>query len=92
MDKKQEVCDDYEGVMVGWKLCCEYVASADNKEHPDDINASLKSEVRSYELTFHMKHRDKIFNSYLPFVLERSKAIREGNMALKLHTIDYDHY
>ncbi|XP_057725300.1 AAA-ATPase At3g50940-like [Arachis stenosperma] len=92
MDKNQEVCDDYEGVMVRWKLCCEYVASAGNKEHPDDINASLKSEVRSYELTFHMKHRDKIFNSYLPFVLERAKAIREGNMALKLHTIDYDHY
>ncbi|MED6205746.1 hypothetical protein PIB30_020533 [Stylosanthes scabra] len=92
VDKNQQVCDDYEGVMVKWKLCCEYVASTGNKEHPDDMNASLRSEVRSYELTFHMKHKEKIFNSYLPFVLERAKAIREGNMALKLHTIEYDHF
>ncbi|MED6148684.1 hypothetical protein PIB30_055218 [Stylosanthes scabra] len=92
VDKNQQVCDDYEGVMVWWKLCCEYVASTGNKEHPDDVNASLRSEVRSYELTFHMKHKEKIFNSYLPFVLERAKAIREGNMALKLHTIEYDHF
>ena len=91
VDKNEEFHDDYEGVEVRWKLSCVYVQSTGNR-HPNDMNASLRSEVRSYELSFHKKHKDMIFNSYLPYVLERAKAIKQGNMAVKLHTIEYEHY
>ncbi|XP_027342947.1 AAA-ATPase At3g50940-like [Abrus precatorius] len=91
VDRNEEVSDEYEGVQVRWKLSCEVVES-NGTRHSNDMNASLRSEVRSYELSFHKKHKEKIFNSYLPFVLEKAKAIKQENMAVKLHTIEYDCY
>ncbi|KAL2331361.1 hypothetical protein Fmac_018942 [Flemingia macrophylla] len=91
VDKDEEVCDDYEGVQVKWKLICEMVESYGTR-HFNNMNATLKSEVRSYELSFHKKHKEMIFNSYLPYVLERAKAIKQENMAVRLHTIEYDCY
>ncbi|MED6205741.1 hypothetical protein PIB30_020528 [Stylosanthes scabra] len=94
VDKNQEVCDDFEGIKVRWRLCCEYVDSSGNGYgygygNRIDMNASLRSEVRSYELSFHKKHKEEIFNLYLPYVLERGKAIKEGNLAVKLHTVEH---
>ncbi|MED6148682.1 hypothetical protein PIB30_055216 [Stylosanthes scabra] len=90
VDRNQEVCDDFEGIKVRWRLCCEYVDSSGNGYgHRIDMNALLRSEVRSYELNFHKKHKEEIFNVYLPYVLERGKAIKEGNLAVKLHTVEH---
>ncbi|RYQ96558.1 hypothetical protein Ahy_B08g092348 [Arachis hypogaea] len=87
VDKNQEVCDEFEGIKVRWRVCCEFVESSGNGYgNRSYINASLRSEVRSYELSFHKKHKEKILNSYLPYVLDRGKAIKEGNLAVKLHT------
>jgi len=47
------------------------------------------SEIRSYELTFHKKHKNKIYDSYLPYVMEMAKQIKQGNMALKIHSNEY---
>ncbi|KVI02209.1 AAA+ ATPase domain-containing protein [Cynara cardunculus var. scolymus] len=43
--------------------------------------------LRCYELTFHNKHRFKILESYLPYILERSDAIKAEESGLKLHMI-----
>ncbi|RVW90838.1 AAA-ATPase [Vitis vinifera] len=43
-------------------------------------------EIKSIELSFPRKNMDKILSSYLPYVLERSKAIRKENRVLKLHS------
>lgn len=84
VDKDEEVSDDFEGAKVKWKLICIQVDSS-RILHYDKNSSSSVSELRSYELTFHKKHKDKIFNSYLPYVMERAKAIRQENMTLKIH-------
>ncbi|KAG4969033.1 hypothetical protein JHK87_034684 [Glycine soja] len=91
VDRDEDISDDYEGVQVKWKLSCEILEPYGSR-HSNDRNANFKSEVRSYELSFHKKHKEKIFNSYLPYVLERAKDIKQENMEVKLHTIEYDCY
>ncbi|RDX91364.1 AAA-ATPase, partial [Mucuna pruriens] len=91
VDRNEEVTDDFEEIQVKWKLICDVVESHGTRNF-NDMNSNLRSEVRSYELSFHKKHKEKIFDSYLPYVLERAKAIKQENMSVKLHTIEYDCY
>ncbi|KAK7272579.1 hypothetical protein RJT34_29272 [Clitoria ternatea] len=93
VDRDQEVNDDFEGVKVRWKFKCQHAESSTNRDYLRDLNASLRSEVRHYELSFHKKHKEEIFNSYLPYVMERAKAIKNESRAVKLRTIEYrDHW
>ncbi|KAL1299622.1 hypothetical protein HN51_044171 [Arachis hypogaea] len=87
IDKDEEILDDFEGVKVTWRFFRYFEQRTNRNHYINDFNGSSKREVKSYELSFHKKHKDKIFNSYLPFVLERAKAIEEANMALNLYTV-----
>lgn len=89
-DRDEEVTDDFEGVRVTWKLTCIRVDSSSSRTRYTNMSSSLMSEVRSYELSFHKKHKEKMFNSYLPYVLERAKAIKQENMAVKIYTVEYE--
>ncbi|KAL6283466.1 hypothetical protein ACE6H2_014395 [Prunus campanulata] len=88
MDRGEEICDVYEDhVQVMWKYVCTKVESS-RATNPGDLNASLRAETRSYELTFHKKHKEKVLNSYLPYILDRSKGIKVERKVVKLCTID----
>ncbi|KAJ4710888.1 AAA-ATPase [Melia azedarach] len=57
--------------------------------------ATEASERKSIHLTFHKECKDKILSTYLPYVAERSKAIKETNKVVKLYSLgslgrDYD--
>nr|CAD1823964.1 unnamed protein product [Ananas comosus var. bracteatus] len=51
---------------------------------------SRQIEVRSFELSFHKKHKEKALYSYLPFILARAKEIKEEDKSLKLHLNEGD--
>ncbi|KAJ7948739.1 AAA-ATPase [Quillaja saponaria] len=87
IDRGEEVSDVYQNVQVRWRLVCMQLESSARNHR--DLIANLRSEVRSYELTFHKKHKEKVLNLYLPYILERAKAIKEENKALRLRTVDY---
>jgi len=57
-----------------------------------DEDSSAVSEIRSYELTFQKKHKNKIFDSYLPYVMEIANQIKQGNMAIKIYSTEFDGY
>ncbi|KAL6335654.1 hypothetical protein AAG906_030792 [Vitis piasezkii] len=80
MDRNEEMTDVFENIQVKWTLVCK------EAKNPNG-NLDLQSEERSYELSFSKEHKGLVLNSYLPYILERSKAIKEGNKALKLHTV-----
>ncbi|MED6148686.1 hypothetical protein PIB30_055220 [Stylosanthes scabra] len=90
IDKDEEIFDDFEGVKVTWSFIRVFEPVTNRYDYSNGGfgNGSSKRVVKSYELTFHKKHKEKIFNSYLPFVLERAKAIKEANMAVNLYTVD----
>ena len=46
-----------------------------------------KFEKRVIELSFHNKCMEKVLSSYLPYVMERSKAIKEENKVVKLFSL-----
>ncbi|XP_045802793.1 AAA-ATPase At3g50940-like [Trifolium pratense] len=87
IDRNEEVSDNFEGISVKWKLICIEVDSSRIRHYDND--SSPMSEIRSYELTFHKKHKNKIFDSYLPYVMDIAKNIKQGDMAIKIHSNDY---
>ncbi|KAK2422405.1 AAA-ATPase [Trifolium repens] len=87
IDRNEEVSDKFQGISVKWKLICIEVDSSRIRHYDDD--SSPVSEIRSYELTFHKKHKNKIFDSYLPYVMEIAKKIKQGDMTIKIHSNEY---
>ncbi|GAY64303.1 hypothetical protein CUMW_232470 [Citrus unshiu] len=89
LDRNEEMVDVFEDVTLKWKLICTQVPLSVEYINPDleDHNASLRSEVRHYELSFHKKHTDTVLNLYLPHVLKKAKAIKEDCHMVKLHTV-----
>ncbi|KAJ9709785.1 hypothetical protein PVL29_001311 [Vitis rotundifolia] len=66
-----------EGAQVKWQLICTGQESVEGK----------KVEHRSIELSFPGNIMGKVLNSYLPYVMERSVAIKEENKVAKLYTL-----
>jgi mitochondrial chaperone BCS1 len=88
LDRNEEVSDVFGGISVKWKLICIQVDKARIRRY--DNESSPVSEIRSYELTFNKKHKNKIFDLYLPYVMEIANQIKQGMVALKIHSNDYD--
>ncbi|XP_042981645.1 AAA-ATPase At3g50940-like [Carya illinoinensis] len=91
MERNEEIVDVYEGVQLKWKMVCKQIPSKWISNPGSELHHStLKSDLRYFELSFNKKHRDMVFQKYLPFVLEKSKEVIEGRKTLKLFTLKYD--
>lgn len=87
IDKEEEIFDNFDGTLLQWKLIC-----TETQKTSTEGEAYLSSENverKSFEVRFDKKFKEKVLNSYLPFVLERSKAIKEDSKVVKLHTLGY---
>ena len=86
VSKGEVVLDVFEGIELKWQLI------STNQKSSSDYNSGYSSETgreqRSIELIFDKKFNDKVLNTYLPYVVERSKAIKEENKVLKLYSLD----
>jgi chaperone BCS1 len=82
IDKGEEIKDSFDGITINWCFVCS--GGQDEK----------KPEKYQFELTVHKKHRVKVIESYLPYVLDRAKAIKEEDKVVKLYSRDrsYDPY
>lgn len=89
MDRNERIVDVFENVQMTWQMVCRQGLC--HKE-PQNCGETSKMEVRSYELSFNKKYRDMVLNSYLPYVLERYKAITEENKVVKLHTVNHSEW
>ncbi|KAF5746465.1 26S protease regulatory subunit 6A [Tripterygium wilfordii] len=94
INKGEKVFDIFEGIQLVW----EFVSTETQKSHFDYDNYSHTSETtenRSFRLSFNKRYKEVVLRAYLPYVVERSKAIKEENKALKLYSLgslsgDYD--
>lgn len=89
MARDEEILDVFDGVKFNWVLICRQVESR-NFHNPRDLNSTLRSEVRSWELRFHKKHKDLVLKSYLPFILKEAKSMKQEAKALRIFTVDYE--
>ncbi|XP_016489223.1 protein HYPER-SENSITIVITY-RELATED 4 [Nicotiana tabacum] len=89
MEHNEEVTDIYNGQKFKWIWLC-IQTEAKHFHNPRDMNSTLKSEVRSFELTFHNKNKDLALNSYLPYIIKEAKLQKHENKTIKIHTVDYE--
>ncbi|KAH6755248.1 cytochrome BC1 synthesi [Perilla frutescens var. hirtella] len=84
----EQIIDKFCGIHLKWRLVVTEKSSRRSVRYPDDYGStSTTSVVRFLELTFHKKHKNKVIDEYLPYVLERSESLKEEKKTLKLHTL-----
>ncbi|CAH9132049.1 unnamed protein product [Cuscuta epithymum] len=74
ISRDEKIRDSFGGVELVWEL---RVTSSSSP-------GSSTEQQRSFELSFNKKFSEVVISSYIPFVLERSKAIQEENKCVKL--------
>ncbi|XP_009632017.1 AAA-ATPase At3g50940-like [Nicotiana tomentosiformis] len=89
MERDEEVTDVYSGQKFKWVWLCRRVESRDFY-NPRDLNSTQRSEVRTFELTFHKKNKDLVLNSYLPYIMREAKLQKLKSRAIKIHTVDHE--
>ncbi|KAE8687941.1 lipoxygenase 6, choloroplastic [Hibiscus syriacus] len=82
--KGQKVIDVYEGIELKWEMIC--VETKENI-HIGKPGRNMGNENRLLELRFNNKCMEMVTRSYLPYVMERSKAIKEENKVVKLFSL-----
>ncbi|KAK6125677.1 hypothetical protein DH2020_040583 [Rehmannia glutinosa] len=50
-------------------------------------NVLMESEKRYFELCFEKRHKQKVLDFYVPFVLEKAQLIRDEKKVVRLHTL-----
>ncbi|PRQ47542.1 putative ATPase, AAA-type, core, AAA-type ATPase domain-containing protein [Rosa chinensis] len=83
IEKNEEIMDSFENIKLKWRFVC-----TESKDHGSDKS--------HFELTFVKKHKALVVEAYLPYVLDRAKAINEEEKVLKLNSshsgsIDLEH-
>ncbi|XP_072984365.1 AAA-ATPase At3g50940-like [Typha latifolia] len=95
MDSGEQIVEQFEGIKFTWRLIARGLPALDFAPpvHRPQFNHfyyppadAPPAEPRSFELTFHKKHKDFALKSYLPYVLARAKAIRDEARTLNLYT------
>ncbi|CAL5338176.1 unnamed protein product [Camellia sinensis] len=84
INQGEKIMDSFEGVQLTWQMIC-----IETQKASTDYAGGFETEIvarRSIELSFHKKYREMVLSSYLPYVLERSKAIKEENKVVKLNS------
>ncbi|RRT58838.1 hypothetical protein B296_00007997 [Ensete ventricosum] len=83
LEPGQEMIDVYQGIEFKWEL----ISHQDDRSssHTNNRFSSSATESRSFVVSFDQKHKDEALHSYLPFILEQAKAIREQDRTLQLH-------
>ncbi|KAJ8558342.1 hypothetical protein K7X08_005108 [Anisodus acutangulus] len=89
MERNEEVTDIYNGQTFKWIWLCRQTQSK-HFYNPRDMNSTIKSEIRFFELTFHKKNKDLVLNSYLPYIMNEAKLQKHENKTIKIHTVDYE--
>ncbi|PSS29445.1 Protein HYPER-SENSITIVITY-RELATED like [Actinidia chinensis var. chinensis] len=90
MRRNQAIIDTFNGVQFRWRKVTREVESK-NVIFPDQYSSSPKTEVQYFELRVHKKHKQSVFDSYFPFVLNESKKVKEEKKTLKIHTLNNEH-
>jgi chaperone BCS1 len=96
MDQGEETVDAHDGIHYTWRLVSREATAANARGagHAGTGMANGRGRgvpgLKSFELSFHKKHREKAIKSYLPFVMATAKTIRDQHRDLKMHMIQYD--
>ncbi|KAK9136309.1 hypothetical protein Syun_015639 [Stephania yunnanensis] len=85
IEKGQELKDVFEDIVLTWRFVC---AEAQKSNNPDDpYSPPMRTQQRFFELSFCKKHKDRVITEYLPYVIDKAKAVKGENKVPKLYTL-----
>ncbi|XP_011088431.1 AAA-ATPase At3g50940-like [Sesamum indicum] len=90
MAKNQEIIDEFKGVSFKWRQITRQVESSRPTSHPGQY--VHQQEVRYFQVRFHKKHKQMVFDSYFPYVLRESKTMKEEKKTLKIYTLNSEQF
>ncbi|XP_044984975.1 AAA-ATPase At3g50940-like [Hordeum vulgare subsp. vulgare] len=79
MEAGEEMADVYQGAEFNWCLVTHEVSGDPNN------GGGGAREVRSYEVSFHKRHKEKALKEYLPFIVATAKAIKDQERSLNIY-------
>ncbi|KAL6842515.1 hypothetical protein ACP4OV_027359 [Aristida adscensionis] len=86
MEEGEEMADVHDGAEFKWRLVCRENASGGGGNGTGrGGGGNYRLEVRSFEMSFHRKHKEKALVSYLPHILDTAKKIKEQDRTLKIY-------
>ncbi|KAF8011102.1 hypothetical protein BT93_J1653 [Corymbia citriodora subsp. variegata] len=86
IDRNQVLVDTFNGVKLKWVL---REVDSGYRVHKGR-SPTVRPEAQYFELTFDKKHMEIVDKSYLPFVMDEAKSIKQGKKTLKLYTLGSD--
>lgn len=86
LEKGEKVIDIFNGVSFKWRFICAESEKNNPNDHTNSI--SVRSEKRSFELSFPKKHKEMVLDSYLPFIFDKAKEMKDEERVLKMHTLN----
>ncbi|XP_075494711.1 LOW QUALITY PROTEIN: AAA-ATPase At3g50940-like [Primulina tabacum] len=89
VESDEEVIDFYKGGKFKWVWICRKTERKDFY-NPRDRNSTLKSEIRSFQLTFHRKNKDLAIESYLRYIINEAENKKQEKKTIKIFTVDYE--
>ncbi|KAJ4842151.1 hypothetical protein Tsubulata_043819 [Turnera subulata] len=84
--KGQTIVDTFEGMDLVWEFVATKTQQGGNDREGYN-QSSDKAENRSAMLSFHKQHKDKVQETYLPYVVERANAIKIENRMVKIYSL-----
>ncbi|KAK1380048.1 hypothetical protein POM88_026792 [Heracleum sosnowskyi] len=80
----QEITEFYQGIEIKWAFICRRTENTFGKNNSQGSGDIMK---KWFELRFKKVHKQTMMDSYILFVPEEVKAIKNANRVVKLHTL-----
>ncbi|TKY55848.1 Mitochondrial chaperone BCS1 [Spatholobus suberectus] len=87
LEKGEGLVDWYNGVQLNWKFIRSESEKGSGSNDHNRINPTV-TEKKYFELSFEKKHKEMVLESYLPFILEKDKEMKDKARVLKMHTLN----
>ncbi|KAK4486016.1 hypothetical protein RD792_008678 [Penstemon davidsonii] len=83
----EKIADTFEDVNLEWRFMFEERKKTSKRIDEDTDDIVLDSEKRYFELCFEKNCKEKVLDSYIPFMIERAQTIKAEKKVVKLHTL-----
>ncbi|KAK7360076.1 hypothetical protein VNO77_02049 [Canavalia gladiata] len=87
LEKGEGLEDCYNGAKLNWKFI-RSESEKSNSSNDHTRSNPTKLEKKYFELSFDKKHKEMVLDSYLPFILEKDKEMKDEERVLKMHTLN----
>ncbi|EPS58131.1 hypothetical protein M569_16685, partial [Genlisea aurea] len=86
--KSEVISDRFDGMELEWRFVREERKNSESRDKElDRLFPDSSAWKQFFELSFDKINKEKVINSYLPYVLQRVEAMKEANKIIRLHTL-----